>query len=593
MLSVRSLAKKGFNRLAKKIEVDPSATALFGSPAALEVGALVGADPSSAAGGSNGHLVMSQSCPPPLNGRYGSSRSHGHRRVGFDASPDEAEAAPAAEEQEDAEPVFRCPSFGEVYSYIAETVEQYKRQGAGEVLIASLVLAAVYYVITHMVAYLQAVFNLQVPDSSAVMGRVWGYYHSHPVLCLTLNFAIAIAIGAIFLFWETIKATWRRMKDRWERLSRYGYNQLEESEKGAFFSAVSFSKRSKLHPSLSYLDAFGILDKDSGGSISVNELKLALTKAGTGGRAILSEDDIQRGISQVDVNGDGELQLDEFKTFWSLLQADFARQQQQEVQRRRSIRLGEQMPDLSALRVSDDVESAQTVEEAAAPEEPELIPIEVEDDEPASEEDVRKELRVLTDQAEELEVQWKVRHRKSPYTTDAKVASEALKQLQKRCQSLRAGLDGIRNTQTSADAKVESKATASATSTKSPPFVTRLMRSAILQVLARSANGIFSVGLYFADLVSDVQVSVLLWTTGNITWAAIGIFLLTFQFLVVQVRVLPYLQSTFGSSSSVYLFFLFFGFPFGLCLGCFMRPTGPLGVYTFGPHTCLHSAAVL
>lgn len=52
--------------------------------------------------------------------------------------------------------------------------------------------------------------------------------------------------------------------------------------------------------------------------------------------------------------------------------------------------------------------------------------------------------------------------------------------------------------------------------------------------------------------------------TGNDLWFAISIFLVVLQFVVVQVRILPYLRRTFGSESSMYLAFLFLGFPFGL-----------------------------
>ena len=58
--------------------------------------------------------------------------------------------------------------------------------------------------------------------------------------------------------------------------------------------------------------------------------------------------------------------------------------------------------------------------------------------------------------------------------------------------------------------------------------------------------------------------SVLLLNTGNYAWATMGILLLALQFVVVHLRVLPYLQSTFGSTSTLYLTFVVFGFPSGL-----------------------------
>lgn len=116
------------------------------------------------------------------------------------------------------------------------------------------------------------------------------------------------------------------------------------------------------------------------------------------------------------------------------------------------------------------------------------------------------------------------------------------------------------------------------------PFFVRVAKSAFMQIIARSANGIFSVGIYFADLISDVQVSVLLLNTRNYTWAGIGIFLLAFQFFIVHLRVLPYLRSTFGSSSPHYISFLFLGFPIGLLMLdalMFLEPFALLAILPF------------
>ena len=86
----------------------------------------------------------------------------------------------------------------------------------------------------------------------------------------------------------------------------------------AAMKRLGFSKKSGLTPSMSYEKAFKVLDKDGGGSISVSELKAALVKEGS---SEASEAEIQSLIDQVDVNGDGELQLEEFETFWKLFQA--------------------------------------------------------------------------------------------------------------------------------------------------------------------------------------------------------------------------------------------------------------------------------
>jgi len=81
---------------------------------------------------------------------------------------------------------------------------------------------------------------------------------------------------------------------------------------------IGLSKKSGITPSMSHTKAFNLLDKDVSGSISVGELKSALVKEGL---SEVSEAEIQSLIDQVDVNGDGELQLDEFEIFWELFQA--------------------------------------------------------------------------------------------------------------------------------------------------------------------------------------------------------------------------------------------------------------------------------
>ena len=71
---------------------------------------------------------------------------------------------------------------------------------------------------------------------------------------------------------------------------------------------------------MSYNRAFSELDRDGSGSIGVSELKAALVK----GSSKASEAEIQSLLDQVDFSGDGELQLDEFETFWDLFQASCA-----------------------------------------------------------------------------------------------------------------------------------------------------------------------------------------------------------------------------------------------------------------------------
>ena len=91
------------------------------------------------------------------------------------------------------------------------------------------------------------------------------------------------------------------------------------------------------------------------------------------------------------------------------------------------------------------------------------------------------------------------------------------------------------------------------------------MKSTFMTVVQNAANGVMTVALYFADLVSDLQVVQLLFDSGAMIWGLMSAFILIAQFIVVYVRVIPYLASTFGRSSNVYFYFLWFGFPWG-CL---------------------------
>ena len=95
------------------------------------------------------------------------------------------------------------------------------------------------------------------------------------------------------------------------------------------------------------------------------------------------------------------------------------------------------------------------------------------------------------------------------------------------------------------------------------------------------ASGLVEVTVYFADIISDVQVLMLLYSTGNITAAWLSLLFLVAQFLVIYVRVLPYLDTTFGRESWIYLGYLYGGFPIGslgLDVLMFLEPFGLLTV---------------
>ena len=108
---------------------------------------------------------------------------------------------------------------------------------------------------------------------------------------------------------------------------------------------------------------------------------------------------------------------------------------------------------------------------------------------------------------------------------------------------------------------------------------TRFARSNFMVVLQRSTNGLIAIALYFADLISDVSVMLLLIEAGDVIWASEAAVLLFAQFVAVYFRVLPYLRTTFGRTDWHYLTFLLLGLPAGLIaldLLMFLEPFGLL-----------------
>ena len=98
----------------------------------------------------------------------------------------------------------------------------------------------------------------------------------------------------------------------------------------------------------------------------------------------------------------------------------------------------------------------------------------------------------------------------------------------KRCYS--AGSGGNAEEEASADAQPKQAAN---------------KKSGFAQIMNNTANGFVTVSVYFADIISDVQVLVLLYDSGNMAWAVLSLFFLVAQFVAIYVRVLPYLWTTF------------------------------------------------
>ena len=108
-----------------------------------------------------------------------------------------------------------------------------------------------------------------------------------------------------------------------------------------------------------------------------------------------------------------------------------------------------------------------------------------------------------------------------------------------------------------------------------------MKKSNAAEIMSNTANGFVTVSVYFADVISDVQVLAMLYNTGNLLWAALSLFFLVAQFVAIYVRVLPYFYTNFGEESWIYRSYLWLGCPLGslaLDLLMFLEPFGLLTV---------------
>lgn len=114
-------------------------------------------------------------------------------------------------------------------------------------------------------------------------------------------------------------------------------------------------------------------------------------------------------------------------------------------------------------------------------------------------------------------------------------------------------------------------------------FLQGALKGPVMSLIMRTVTGVMAISLYFMDIITDIQVIQLLWSTGNFLWAWISIFLLVAQFAVVYWRCLPYLANTFSVESLIYRVFLWFGFPLGLFALDFLMFLEPFGLLTVLP----------
>ena len=128
MLSVRSLAKISMRRTPRKGKDDPISSSP-GGKSPLD-SALVGA----VAGSGNGLLGYARACPapPPTTDARSNEPKVGFKELS-DVTADDLDLGAEASSSNEG---FRCPSMGEMYVNCREFMQEAKRQGAGEFLVA-------------------------------------------------------------------------------------------------------------------------------------------------------------------------------------------------------------------------------------------------------------------------------------------------------------------------------------------------------------------------------------------------------------------------------------------------------------------------
>jgi len=182
---------------------------------------------------------------------------------------------------------------------------------------------------------------------------------------------------------------------------------------------------------------------------------------------------------------------------------------------------------------------------------------------------LKQELHKAVDRAEELELQLIVNRRDAQgSSTENELQQDEVaarhEQTLARLHEQQARRGSLQVALSNAAVASSPELRKSSTWQSRPNCWARFASSTFLAVFQRSLNGLITIWLYFADVISDVEVTLLLLSAGKHGFAAIAGSLLFLQFLAVWLRVLPYLHMTFGADAPIYRFFLYLGFPVGM-----------------------------
>ena len=115
-----------------------------------------------------------------------------------------------------------------------------------------------------------------------------------------------------------IPARRRFLERRNARIQLNLTSQSASSKK--FLSSFTISKNSGLDASMSFSEAFAVLDKDNSGEVSVEEFMIAISKSSTS--AMASKEEVEEIVATVDANGDKMLDMQEFRDLWAFFHVE-------------------------------------------------------------------------------------------------------------------------------------------------------------------------------------------------------------------------------------------------------------------------------
>ena len=393
-------------------------------------------------------------------------------------------------------PRCRMPSAAEVRAQLVELVRTGRRLGVDSFVLMIGLISLAMYVLRSMLSYLQAELGVALPSGASVAGSIFAFADAHPLLFLCLCFGSAIAIGAAVLFLDELRELARQLRTyirtrmlpataalpaapalrppraRRASLQNGGYTQLTDAGGSAAADGDGAACDGSLHGGAAMTAAME--NGSFKGSFTQSSPSLPPPQAPPPPPSA-SQQPPQQHMPQPPLTA----------THHQVLA---------------SATIG---VDMHVLGVEKGADGASGDPSADGGEMSEMMM-------PATLRAARlqRQLLAVTDLIEELDIKTRVLHRKSASAV-ATAARAELKALQAQRDKLRAARAEVLHgpaTASGSEASDAARRDASTAASSEPGFFGKMLHSAVMQIVTRSANGIFSVTIYFADLISDVQV---------------------------------------------------------------------------------------